>query len=99
MAEQRLITSTGVLTRVLKAIAPAAVKRPPLVPTHFTETVLIQPTPDSVEFVCTDGFRMHTAQVWHEHAKCEGDGPMIVGLTWLQDHAQGPGQQSPCPWS
>ena len=27
---------------------------------------------------------MHSVDVWHEHAKCEGEGPMIVGLTWLQ---------------
>lgn len=92
--EQRLITSTGVLSRVLKAIAPAAVKKPPLVPTHFTETVLVQPTPDdSVEFTCTDGFRMHTADVWQEYIKFEGDGPMVVGLHWLQTTIKGLGRK------
>ena len=72
------------LRRIVKVVAPATSARP-LVPTHFSETVLIAPTEDGgVLFSCCDGFHLHEVETFKGMVNYSGDGPLVVGIGWLQ---------------
>ena len=75
--------NSAVLKRIVRCLADAAASRPDM-PTHFTETVLIQPDSAGVAFLCTDGYRLHKVVVSTSYAKFDGDGDqLIVGVAWL----------------
>lgn len=82
---ERFCSTRDVLRRSLRVLKPAAARRAPQEPDHFTHCVIIEPVGELTRLSVSDGFRMHSVLLSAEVATYHDDKVMAVGLRWLSD--------------